>query len=145
MIKSQYKILLVDDNLADINLLQEVLGEQDLDLEIVALYDGLAAVKYLLREDPHKGAPNVDLVILDLNLPIKKGAEVLEEIRDGGVITPVIIYTTSDNPSDIKKMYEKAANCYIVKPTCTKELFTLMDTLIEFWFRRSERPEEHYQ
>lgn len=134
------KILVVDDNLADINLLKEALEVQDIRLEIHEVYDGLEAIKYLLKDSNNTCMAPVDLVILDLNLPKKKGVEVLKEMREAGIICPVVIYTTSDSPKDVEETYSRSANCYVVKPTSTKELFALVDALTKFWLKHTFLP-----
>ena len=64
------------------------------------------------------GRERPDLVLLDLNLPRKSGAEVLEEIKSDPELTtiPVVVLTTSRAEADVLRSYEMHANAYITKP-----------------------------
>jgi len=58
------------------------------------------------------------LVLLDLNLPVLDGFQVLEKMK-GDPHTqpiPVIILTTTDNPQEIMRCYELGCNVYVTKP-----------------------------
>lgn len=57
-----------------------------------------------------------DLVILDLMLPKKSGLEVLTEIREKKVSTPVLILTANNSPQDVSKGLNLGADDYLVKP-----------------------------
>ena len=75
------RVLLVEDNEADVRLTREALREAGDDVRLSAVGDGEQALAYLRREEGFAEAPRPDLVLLDLNLPRKNGLEVLEEMR----------------------------------------------------------------
>jgi CheY-like chemotaxis protein len=113
------RILLVEDNPADVYLIEEALRTHGVQFEMKWLRDGEQALE-LLTEDG-LGAP--DLVLLDLNLPRVDGKEVLTRIRQtphlAGV--PVAIMTSSDSPQDRREMADLGASCYIKKPPTLDE------------------------
>ncbi len=135
------RILLVDDNDADVELLKELMRDK-LPLEnIQVAIDGDEAIKFL-RSEKHEGGPPVDLAILDLNLPKKNGYEVLKEIKSDPRMKalPVVVLTGSSSEKDVKAAYELGANCYLLKPPTFESLQKMVDMLDEFWFQTALLP-----
>ncbi|MGL4879482.1 MAG: response regulator [Waterburya sp.] len=128
-------ILLVEDNKADIRLVQEALKNSSITYEMVTVRDGVAAMAYLHQEGEYADALRPDLVILDLNLPKKDGREVLAEIKTNPQYKriPVIVLTTSKNEDDIHQSYDLNANCFITKSRNLSQLFTIVQRIEEFW------------
>lgn len=77
--------------------------------------DGEAAYQHLLTGD-------VDLVILDIGLPVKDGFTVLRQIRQAQVTTPVIILTARDSVQDTVAGLQGGADDYMSKPFRFEEL-----------------------
>ncbi len=128
-------ILLVEDNKADIRLVQEALKNSSITYQMVTVRDGVAAMAYLHQEGEYADALRPDLVILDLNLPKKDGREVLAEIKTNPQYKriPVIVLTTSKNEDDIHQSYDLNANCFITKSRNLSQLFTIVQRIEEFW------------
>jgi CheY-like chemotaxis protein len=63
-------------------------------------------------------APRPSLILLDLNLPIRNGLDVLAELKsDTNFLSiPIVVLTTSQSPDDIQRCYSLHANAYIIKP-----------------------------
>jgi DNA-binding response OmpR family regulator len=83
----------------------------------IVLTDGEVALKFLDRIDVYE-EPCPSLVILDLNLPRRSGAEVLKRIRDSLRCNrvPVLILTSSENQRDREEVARLGASRYVVKP-----------------------------
>lgn len=132
-------ILLVEDNEGDIRLLKEAfkVGKTKKNLNVVS--DGEKALSYLRKEGSYISSSRPDLIILDLNLPRKDGHEVLKAIKQDESLKriPVIILTSSAANSDIIKVYNDYAICYIIKPYALDEVFNLTTKIEEFWFNFS--------
>ena len=128
-------ILLVEDNKADIRLIQEALKNSAIDYQMVTVRDGVGAMAYLYQEGDYATASRPDLIILDLNLPRKDGREVLAEIKTNSQFKriPVIVLTTSRNEEDIYQSYELNANCFITKSRNLNQLFMIVQRIEEFW------------
>jgi chemotaxis family two-component system response regulator Rcp1 len=75
------RILLVDDDQADVRLTQEALKADKVYCQIDVAANGIEALAYLRQEGTYADATQPDLILLDLNMPHKDGREVLREIR----------------------------------------------------------------
>jgi CheY-like chemotaxis protein len=130
------RILLVDDNRADIRLTQEALREGTLTTEVHVARDGEEALQFLRRADGFAGRPRPDLILLDLNMPRMDGREVLGELKaDADLRTiPVVVLTTSTARSDIESSYNLHANCYVVKPLDFDQFARTVRAIEAFWF-----------
>jgi two-component system, chemotaxis family, response regulator Rcp1 len=128
-------ILLVEDNEADVRLTQEVLQDSKIHNNLIVANDGAEALRCLRKEGKFKGTERPDLILLDLNLPIKDGREVLAQIKaDPDFKTiPVVILTTSKAEEDILKTYNLHANCYITKPVDLEQFVTVVNYIEDFW------------
>lgn len=124
------EILLVEDSPADVLLIQEALKESSVPFHLNVKGDGQAAIDYLQESDS-----SPDLILLDLNLPIKTGEQVLAEIRSNPrtKFLPVIVLTGSQSPSDLLKMYELHANSYLCKPSNLSDMFSMVKAIDIFW------------
>lgn len=133
---SPIDILLVEDNPADVGLVQEALTEGKIYSKLHVAYDGVEALKFLRRQDDFANAPCPDLVLLDLNLPKKNGREVLQEIKSDPYMKsiPVVILTSSNENEDIYRSYAEHANCYITKPINFNSFLKIVRSIEEFWF-----------
>lgn len=129
------KILIVEDNLADADLMREALEEFCLPNDIFLARDGMEALDFLRHEGLFGNMPSPDLVLLDLNLPKKDGREVLADIKSDDSLKsiPVIVVTTSQAEEDISKSYNNHANCYLQKPSDLDGLFNMVRKIQEFW------------
>lgn len=129
-------ILIVEDNHADVRLVQEVFKEGKLYINLDVAKDGVEAMAYLRKEDKYKDVNRPDLVLLDLNMPRKNGYEVLEEIKSDDNLKriPVIVMTISKAEEDILKSYNLHANAYIVKPVGLNQFIEVIRSLEDFWF-----------
>lgn len=127
------KMLLVEDNHADIRLIKEVLKETENELHVVK--NGVEALNFLNHEANYSNTPRPDIIILDLNLPRKDGREVLKEIKknDNLKSIPVIVLTTSNSEDDIIKTYRDYANCYITKPVDFDQFLKVIKSIENFW------------
>lgn len=111
-------ILLVEDNPADANLIEEALAEEQLPTALHVVADGEKAIEFLDRVDAER-QPRPDLVLLDLNLPRLSGRQVLTRIRRSPKCagTKVLIVSSSDAPSDREQAMALGATDYFRKPS----------------------------
>ncbi len=137
-------IFLVEDNKADIRLIQEALKTSSLPHQVVTVRDGIDAMAYLRQEGEYADALRPDLILLDLNLPRKDGREVLAEIKADPKLKriPVVVLTTSKNEDDIYNSYDLHVNCYITKSRNLTQLFQIVKGIEQFWFSTATLPSE---
>lgn len=135
-------ILLVEDNLADVELTRQALREARIPNELHVAEDGTEAMRFLYQEQPFQDSPRPDLVILDLNLPSKDGREVLREIKGHDTLKeiPVVVLTTSEDTEDIREVYRCHGNSYLCKPVDFNEFLEVIDTFEKFWLGAAKLP-----
>lgn len=137
-------ILLVEDNPNDLELTLVALEKARLANEVVVVRDGDEALDYLLRRNSFKGRAegNPAVVLLDLKLPKVDGLQVLEVLRDdeGLRSVPVVMLTSSKEPSDLSRAYELGVNSYVVKPVAFKEFVSAVSDIGGFWAILNEPP-----
>ncbi len=102
-----------------------------------ALREGLEAVQYVVRtaSTGEEGfflanQESFDLVILDLMLPRRGGAEVLTTLRKRGLQTPVLVLTAKDTVEDRVQVLDFGADDYLVKPFAFPELLARVRALL---------------
>jgi CheY-like chemotaxis protein len=76
------RILVVEDNEADVFLLKEAISLHKLAVEMQVVENGALAIAYIENTDKDSAAPCPCLCLLDMNLPLKSGADVLKSLRD---------------------------------------------------------------
>src|SRR5262249_38136629 len=94
------------------------------------------ALAFLRRRGKHAAAPRPSLILLDLNLPLKDGREVLYEIKQDPdlKLIPVVVLTTSQAEEDIRDIYELHANSYISKPVDLDQFMAAVRSIQDYWF-----------
>jgi two-component system, response regulator len=104
--------------------------------------DGLEALAYLLGDGDHVPADLPHLIILDLKMPKVGGIEVLRKIRANSRtrLVPVIIFSSSIEPSDIYITYHLGANSYIRKPIDLKEFNEIIYYIKQYWLSINHSP-----
>ncbi len=129
-------ILLVEDNEGDILLTTEALEEKKIANEVSVVKNGRDAIDFMFKRGKYTNESTPDLVLLDINLPLKSGHEVLIEIKKNELTKqiPVIILTTSSSEEDVRKSYGNHANCFITKPVDVDDFLSAISMLEDFWF-----------
>ncbi len=129
------QVLLVDDNPGDVRLTLEAFKDAKVRLRMHVAQDGGEAMDFLLHQGKFASSPRPDLILLDLNLPLKDGREVLAEVKAHPLLKmiPVVILTTSASDADIEKSYLLHANCYISKPVDLEGFLTVVKSIDDFW------------
>lgn len=130
-------VLLVEDNEGDIVLTLEAFEESKIKTKISVVKNGKEALDFLNFRGKHIGVERPDLILLDLNIPIISGMEVLKEIKQDSMLKtiPVIVLTTSSNPKEIKSAYEHYTNSFVTKPLDMTEFLKTIISIEEFWLQ----------
>jgi len=123
------KILLAEDNPADVYLIRTALAECGVNLPIDVANDGRDVLRLIAAEDG-SALDDVSLVILDLNLPRHDGIEILQRLREIGpkARIPVVVLTSSDSPRDRALATELGATRFLRKPSRLEDFMALGET-----------------
>lgn len=129
-------ILLVEDNPGDVLLARIAFEKSRFEINFHVAMDGEEALDYLYKKGKFAGAETPDLILLDLNLPAKTGAEVLADLKSDEElkVIPVIILTTSQAQWDIIQCYKLHANCFVNKPFGFDSFDKVVNCIEDFWF-----------
>ncbi len=128
-------VLLVEDDPGDVLLIREALADHKVGNVLSTVSDGVEAMKFVRGEGEYAGRERPDLVLLDLNLPRKSGAEVLTEIKGDPELStiPVIVLTTSEAEEDVMRSYRTHANAYITKPVDFERFRDIVHQIDDFF------------
>jgi DNA-binding response OmpR family regulator len=144
MVTALKRILLVEDDPRDVELILEALGEYNLANEVIVAIDGEEALDYLYCRGNFKErhGDNPAVVLLDLKLPKVNGMEVLRQIRseDKLRMIPVVILTSSREDKDWIESYKLTVNAYVVKPVDFHAFVDAVKDLGAFWAVVNEPP-----
>ncbi|WP_345324218.1 response regulator [Novipirellula rosea] len=134
MHRTRLRILLVEDAEFEAEITKRALASCDFENAMTRVASGEEALSYLRREPGFEDAEMPHLVLLDLNLPMMGGREVLSEIRRDPSLAHlfVIICSASDEPSEVTKAYQATANAYITKPLGLGPLREMMNKVGDF-------------
>jgi CheY-like chemotaxis protein len=96
--------------------------------KFVKFGNGKEALDYLRREEQ---ATQQHLLLLDLNMPVMDGYQVLSHLKTDPrtVLIPVIVLTTTDDPEEIQRCYDLGCNAYVVKSADYEEFTEAMRRL----------------
>jgi CheY-like chemotaxis protein len=138
-------ILLVEDEPNDAFFFEHCLRRAGIVNRLRVARDGLEALDYLKgigKFADRETHPLPALVVLDLKLPKATGFEVLEQMRlePGLRRMIVIVLTSSSSDCDIVKSYDLGANAFIVKPSDSQQLASMVQTLKDFWLTHNHSP-----
>ena len=136
------KVLLVEDNEADVDLTRETFEASQLNVELTVAQDGVEAIDILKGRKSAHPVSRPDLILLDLNLPKVDGRQVLLTIKDDRDLKkiPVVVLTSSDAEADVVASYQLGANCFITKPGDFRKYQDVVHALEGFWFAVATLP-----
>ena len=113
-------VLLVEDEPAHARLIELNLRRGGVHNDIVKVADGRQALDYLFSKGDFEGirVPEPLLVLLDLNMPLVSGEQVLRKMRENEATRriPVVVLTTTDDQREINRCYDLGCNLHITKP-----------------------------
>lgn len=130
------EVLLVEDSEDDVILTREGFKRSKFFVSLHHVSDGEACMRFLRKEGVYKEVPTPDIILLDLNMPIMDGREVLRHITADEVLKkiPVVVLTTSNEVEDIQRMYALRCSSYITKPVDFNKFVGVVQELGDYWF-----------
>lgn len=138
-------ILLAEDDYGDQELTKRALQDELLNTDLRIVDNGEQAMEYLKRQgkyvDPDS-SPRPDLLLLDLNMPLKNGREVMVEMKSDPQLCniPVVVLTTSKQDRDVLSSYQEGCNSFIQKPVDIDQFIQVVQQLGKYWFEMVTLP-----
>ena len=137
-------ILLVDDSENDLLLLRTAFEKAEFNIPLQEVHNGAEAIAYLKGDDPYSDRnkfPLPAVMLLDLNMPMKNGFEVLTWVRaqTGLKRLSIIVLTASTRTEDIERAFDLGANSFLVKPSSLDALAAMLRCLRD-WIQINHFP-----
>ena len=117
-----HKIIIVEDEEDLLDLLEYNLSKEGFD---VVGFLNTKTVETLLEEE------DIDLIIMDRNLPGVEGSEYIQDLRNKGIQTPVIYLSAKDKDSEIEEGFLRGGDDYMTKPFNMKELVLRIKSILK--------------
>lgn len=130
-------IFYVEDDADFAFIMQHAAQEVNSQISVTIIENGKEALDMLNKFTIDRVRPK--LIMLDLNLPGLSGLDLVKHIREIHFLryVPVIFFTTSDNPKDVKLSLEFGANAYLTKPSGYLNLVSCIQSIYDFWFDKN--------
>jgi len=140
MSRSKPVVHVVEDSNDDFIAFERACKRQHLDVTLVRFSNADAAREAIWAL---AGSPDLwpTLILLDLNLPGTNGRDFLTELKGHDELRriPVVIYSTSSDPSDVRFSFEHHANAYHTKPVAFSQMQLELRDMIHYWTQRVAR------
>lgn len=125
---STIRILLIEDDADDIELLKDALSFNNVDFALSVVTEGDKAIPYLEKEE---NLP--DVIVMDFNLPKLHGREILTQIRASKKLSnkiPLVVLTTSASQDDMRYAFSMGANKFITKPNTMQGFNNTVEAIV---------------
>jgi two-component system response regulator len=138
-------ILVAEDSDDDFVLLRCAFESAGFPHKLVGVANGVEAVDYLYAEEPYDNRssfPFPDLLVLDLQMPVMDGFEVLAAIKGGTRFRylPIVVLSSIDDPVFMQEAFNLGATDFVIKPTSMDDRIEMVRKLRSRWFKAETRP-----
>ena len=142
----QCTILIADDDENDIFFAKRAFSDINVHCTFQILKNGQEVVDYLDGANEYADRqkyPLPMLILMDLQMPIMDGFQVLAWLRsrEGIKVIPTIIFSSSDQPTEITRAYELGANSFMTKSVTYDGLLIKLQTLSQYWLEHCKHPQ----
>lgn len=127
------KIVMVEDNAADVFLLRHALDQHAAEYVLDVLRDGEEAIEFVERQRSAGATAEPCVIVLDLHLPKHDGTTVLKLIKQEPALAfvHVVALTTLASPKDEQEVRDLGVRLYRAKPTLVDEWIKLAGEILE--------------
>jgi two-component system, response regulator len=127
------KIVVVEDNSADVFLLRHALDQHEEEYVLEVLRDGEEALEFAARHRMVETQAEPCVIVLDLHLPKHDGAAVLKAIKKEPALASVqvVALTTIASPRDEQEVRDLGVRLYKAKPSLVEEWIALAGEILE--------------
>jgi two-component system, chemotaxis family, response regulator Rcp1 len=144
-LSTQRLILVLQSDPTHTDLIQEVLAENDMHSQMVAIHHAQEALDFLHHQGQYAASQRPDLILLDLELAGETtGHEFLAALKTAPGLRriPIIVLTISDQAEDIFRTYAIQGNCYVIRPGDRAHLAQIIRRIQDFWLKIVTLPRE---
>lgn len=136
------EILLVEDSASDVLITRAAFQKARVIANLHHVENGAECMAFLRKEGIYADVPTPDLILLDLNMPVMDGREVLAELVGDDDLNhlPVVVLTTSEDERDVLGMYKLRCSSYITKPVDLGQFISVVQNISDHWFNVVVRP-----
>jgi len=123
-------VFYADDDADDLELVQEAFDRYTNNVEVITAKDGVQAMSYL--QSLNEQTPTPCLIILDINMPLLNGKDVLRRIKELQPLAsvPVVLFSTSSSPLD-KEFAKKYNAGFVTKPLDVSQMEIITELFID--------------
>ena len=142
---SRTSILVVEDDSADAFFLEKAFQRILANCAVNRVGDGEEAKAFLQgvgKYADRRAFPLPSVILLDLRMPRMNGFEFLAWLRSDPAlkIIPTVVYSSSENPADVRKAYEMGANSFLHKRLSMNAVHETMRSFARYWLEDCGRP-----
>ncbi|MEC3966220.1 response regulator [Flagellimonas halotolerans] len=129
------RVLLVEDNIADIIIVQEAFEELGSGYQLDFVKEGSSVLDRVKDSVGTKTSKRYELILLDINIPAPNGREILKQLKGDSIHAsiPVVILTTSNDERDIDFAYRHQVNAFVTKPSEIDDFLETIKKVVHFW------------
>ena len=129
---ARVEILLIEDNPADAGLFRRLLNGR---CNITVAATGPEAFDRLFQRGRFLRTPKPQLVVVDINIPMLSGFEILNILRGNSGLRsiPAMVWSGSDNEEDIARAYKAGAFAFVLKKSGLPEMEATVSAFASFW------------
>lgn len=137
-----FHILVTDDDPGFVHALRRMLETVSHPCELHWAKDGLDALDFLHRRDPHRDAPTPHLILMDVDMPRMNGLRALRAIRSDAALAgiPVIVLSGAAMPAVVRATYMDHGNAFVRKRRDLAQIAELLRAIEAFWMRCAVLP-----
>lgn len=145
-ISSKFRVLIIEDNEADIEILKLLLSEINPDMTFYTSANGVEACDFLFKTGSFTTNEIIpDLILMDLNIPLKDGREILKALKNDKDLCkiPVVILSSSCSETEVGQAYCLGAGAVMIKPIDLPAFQEILSRMVAFYFgavRLATRP-----
>jgi CheY-like chemotaxis protein len=116
--RSSLDILLIEDNEGDVEMTRRALRRAEPEVRLAVANNGDQGLEALNQTGKYADGTRPQLILLDINMPRMDGKTFLSIVKSTEPFRgiPIVMFTSSDSPADIRDCFERQAAAYVVKP-----------------------------
>jgi CheY-like chemotaxis protein len=136
------EILFVDDSVAHVRIAREALAAEGVPpYRLTIASTGKEALDRLARRPPFENTERPDVILLDLDLPLISGLDVLTSVKTSRDLRsiPVVVLVRSPRREDVEECYERGANSVVEYPIPLEQLAETVRRVVLYWGRLNLR------